>query len=55
VDPRDEEPLDPILIDFLTQYEGEARQKYERIVRAKLGKMSPLAILKDFEFGGSAA
>lgn len=49
VAPEDETTLDPILVDWLSDYDGEARAKYERIIRSKISRMTPLAILKEFE------
>jgi hypothetical protein len=47
--PRDESPLDPIFTDWLAQYSGDARTKYERLIRARLGHGTPLEILHELE------
>lgn len=49
VAPRDEELMPAIFVDFLDGYEPEVRAKYERIIRAQLGKQTPMEILKGLE------
>lgn len=50
-DPREQAPLDPVYANWLSQYEGDARVKYERIIRRQpgFGSRPPLEVLKVLE------